>query len=70
MLRKWTKKFHYHPNEIIDLLKNIGYGCFKITQGCLLNEVFEINENTIETNFVFLHKEKHNSLIFDLQQLK
>ena len=34
------------------------------------NEVFEINENTIETNFVFLHKEKHNSLIFDLQQLK
>jgi FkbM family methyltransferase len=67
MLRKWTKKFDYHPNEIIDLLKNIGYGCFVITEGCLLNEVFEINENTVETNFVFLHKEKHNSLICDLK---
>lgn len=67
MLRKWTKKFEYHPNEIIELLKKNGYCCFVITKGCLLKEVFEITENTIETNFVFLHNEKHKLLISNLQ---
>ena len=31
MLRKWSKKFKYHPNEIILLFKKHGYECFKIT---------------------------------------
>lgn len=67
MLRKWTRKFEYHPNDIIVLLENIGYSCFVITKECLLNEIFEITENTIETNFVFLHKEKHRVLINNLK---
>ena len=28
MLRKWAKKFNYHPNDIIHLLQNIGYNCY------------------------------------------
>ena len=30
MLRKWCKKFKYHPNEIILLFNNFGYRCFYI----------------------------------------
>lgn len=67
MLRKWTRKFEYHPNEIIELLKNLGYCCFKISKNSLLEEIFEIKENTIETNFVFLHKEEHKGLINELK---
>jgi len=62
MLRKWSKKMGYHPNEIIHLMKGIGYCCF-----CLLNdklvEILEMTETTMETNFFFLHSEKHRELI-------
>jgi len=30
MLRKWCKKFKYHPNEIILLFYKLGYKCFYI----------------------------------------
>ena len=31
MLRKWSKKFKYHPNQIILFFKSIGYKCFYIS---------------------------------------
>jgi FkbM family methyltransferase len=31
MLRKWSKKFKYHPNEIILLFRRFGYKCFYIS---------------------------------------
>lgn len=58
MLRKWAAKFNYHPNEIIEMLHSIGYLCFVIRDDKLL-EFQHMDENTIETNFIFLHKEKH-----------
>jgi len=58
MLRKWAAKFGYHPNEIITLFSNIGYKCFS-AEGENLVEVLMMDENTIETNFFFLHIEKH-----------
>lgn len=58
MLRKWSAKFDYHPNDIIDLLKNLGYHCFVASKD-RLREIPLIYENTIETNFFFLHSEKH-----------
>lgn len=68
MLRKWTRKFEYHPNEIIELLKNVGYCCFIISKNSQLEEIFEIKDNTIETNFVFLHKEEHKRIINELKK--
>jgi FkbM family methyltransferase len=62
MLRKWTFKFNYHPNDIIEFLKEIGYRCFFIN-GEKLIEIFEITNSTIETNFIFLHEEKHQDSI-------
>jgi FkbM family methyltransferase len=58
MLRKWSKKFDYHPNEIIKLLAELGYRSFTEKNGQLI-EFFTMDENTIQTNFFFLHSEKH-----------
>lgn len=62
MLRKWSKKFFYHPNDIIQLLASLGYKCF-ISQNEKLIEFFTMNEATIATNFFFLHKDKHQEHI-------
>jgi FkbM family methyltransferase len=62
MLRKWTAKFNYHPNDIIQLFKEVGYACFTI-EGNHLERFTEVNENTLETNYFFLHEEKHRHKI-------
>ncbi|HEY4797597.1 MAG TPA: FkbM family methyltransferase [Bacteroidia bacterium] len=62
MLRKWSAKFNYHPNEIIKLLSSLKYSCFSLAKD-RLQPLSEITEETVETNFFFLHKEKHNELI-------
>jgi FkbM family methyltransferase len=62
MLRKWSAKFNYHPNEIIKLLTDIGYICFDFSTGKLVK--FEkMEEETIATNFIFLHIQKHKAII-------
>lgn len=60
MLRKWSAKFNYHPGEIVKLLHQLGYRCFTINKEKLV-EFYEMDENTVETNFIFLHREKHLS---------
>jgi len=62
MLRKWSAKFNYHPNEIIALLDAIGYRCFTARDGALV-EFLSMDEATLETNFFFLHKERHERQI-------
>lgn len=62
MLRKWSAKFNYHPNDIIKLLKNIGYNCYIINKS-KLKRIIKVNEATIETNYFFLHKDKHREII-------
>lgn len=65
MLRKWTAKFNYHPNQIIHFLKDLGYICF-IPHNGQLKEFFEMDENTIETNFFFLHEDQHNNQLLEI----
>ena len=55
MLRKWSAKFDYHPNRIIQLFSYCGYQCFTINNGRLV-EISEITEATVETNFFFIHQ--------------
>ncbi len=59
MLRKWSAKFNYHPNDIIDLFKSINYSCF-INKGGKLIPLEIVDDETVETNFFFLHEEKHS----------
>lgn len=55
MLRKWSAKFGYHPNDIIKLLGDIGYKCYRITSGKL--RLFKkMTDRTKQTNFFFIHR--------------
>jgi hypothetical protein len=58
MLRKWAAKFNYHPNQIIEFMAGLGYRCFVGREGKLV-EFKVMDENTIETNFFFLHGVAH-----------
>lgn len=52
MLRKWAKRFNYHPNDIIDFLKGFDYMCCVIRGGNL--HLFEkMTDETVEKNFFF-----------------
>jgi len=62
MLRKWSAKFNYHPNEIIKLFSDLGYRCFT-AHGNKLHEFLSMDEETKETNFFFLHPTQHAALI-------
>lgn len=62
MLRKWSAKFDYHPNKIVKLLKSLGYECFTIKNDSL-KRFLKMTDDTIETNFFFLHLKKHKSKI-------
>ena len=59
MLRKWSNAFNYHPNEIIKFLEILNYQCFSIKQGLSnISAIEKIEENTQETNFIFMPKSK------------
>ena len=63
MLRKWSAKFGYHPNDIIALFALQGYECFINNGNHQLSEIKEVTESTANTNFFFLHLEKHASIL-------
>lgn len=65
MLRKWCAQFDYHPNDIIHLLGGHGYECLAVS-GAGLRPCPQVNEDTLETNYLFLHREKHSSLLTEL----
>jgi FkbM family methyltransferase len=58
MLRKWASKFNYHPNHIIELLSGEGYGCY-VLRNKKLKAIGLVDKTTQDTNYFFLHKEKH-----------
>jgi FkbM family methyltransferase len=58
MLRKWSKKFGYHPDDTINLLAELGYHCY----GYVNNKIEKIDHVTPElktTNYFFFHETKH-----------
>jgi FkbM family methyltransferase len=65
MLRKWASTFGYHPNDIIELFKNMDYSCYINSNGKLL-KIERIDDATIDTNFFFMHLSNHSQQIADL----
>ncbi len=53
MLRKWTAKFNYHPNDIINKLNGYGYHCYALNID-QIRPIKTVNENTTETNYLFI----------------
>jgi FkbM family methyltransferase len=62
ILRKWSKQYNYNPNEILQLFFDNKYRAFT-TDGYSLIPIYEITEETIETNFFFLHEVAHQQKI-------
>ncbi len=66
LLRKWSKPFGYHPNDLIGYFVELGYLCFAVgSSGARRTD--EITEQTVETNYCFLHSKAHTSLILELE---
>ncbi len=53
VLRKWSRAFGYHPNDIIALLSDYGYACFGIGKD-RVRPITAVDEDTLETNYIFL----------------
>jgi len=62
LLRKWAKKFNYHPNDVIKLLSAVEYDCYAVNQG-KIQKIEKVTEETVETNFLFLNKNKHADIL-------
>jgi FkbM family methyltransferase len=68
LLRKWAKPFGYHPNDMLGFFAELGYVCFAVgPEG--VRPLREVSDTTPETNYAFLHQEKHVAAIASLQPL-
>ncbi|WP_218422522.1 MULTISPECIES: FkbM family methyltransferase [Stutzerimonas] len=63
LLRKWSREFGYHPNDVFEFLNGYGYRAWAFTSSGRLQECSCVTEETIQTNFVFMHPEKHRDVI-------
>ncbi|HDS1800366.1 TPA: FkbM family methyltransferase [Pseudomonas putida] len=59
LLRKWSREFGYHPNDVLDFLSDYGYCTWAFNQDGKLEPCTRITEETTQTNFVFMHPLKH-----------
>lgn len=64
LLRKWSKVYGYHPNDVFDLLRGFGYDGFVLdTNSSKLLKCDGVNDETVHTNFIFLSQSKHAEII-------
>lgn len=57
LLRKHAKRFNYHPNDVIEFMRQLKYKCYTIKNENLV-KVDEINDETEETNFIFIMEDE------------
>jgi FkbM family methyltransferase len=64
LLRKWMKPFGHTPQMFLEKMFECNYICYAISEGSL-SEIREINDNTKETNFIFVHesREEHKNIL-------
>ena len=68
LLRKWSKPFGYHPNDMVCYFAELGYVCFAVGPAGV-RRLAEVTDETVETNYAFLHGEKHSQLVTALEGL-
>lgn len=58
LLRKWSKPFGYHPNDVLKILYELGYKCW--TQDHAGVVPFEwMTDSTHQTNFILVQEDLH-----------
>lgn len=68
LLRKWSKPFGYHPNDMLAYFNELGYECFAVGQSGV-RHIDAVTDETPETNYAFLHRVKHTELARKLKAL-
>ncbi len=68
LLRKWSKPFGYHPNDMLAYFADLDYQCFAVGDTGV-NRITEVTDLTRETNYAFLHSHKHAEIIKNLMAL-
>jgi FkbM family methyltransferase len=68
LLRKWSKPFGYHPNDMLAYFNELGYECFAVGQSGV-RHIDAVTDETRETNYAFIHRVKHTELARKLQAL-
>jgi len=65
LLRKWSRVFDYHPNDVFTHLARHGYQAWAfVGDGSgKLQACAAVTDETLQTNFVFLHPDKHAHVI-------
>lgn len=63
LLRKWSREFGYHPNDVFALLAQYGYGAWVFSTDGSLQACDQVTDETVQTNYVFLHPQKHAEVI-------
>lgn len=65
LLRKWSREFGYHPNDVFDALARYGYNAWMFSEEAsdALIPCPDVTEETVQTNFVFMHPQKHAEVI-------
>jgi FkbM family methyltransferase len=61
LLRKWMKPFGHSPQMFLEYLDGLNYRCFAINPDGLV-EITQIDEETAETNFIFVHNSRTDHL--------
>lgn len=69
LLRKWSKPFGYHPNDMLKFFHELGYVCYGIGSNGV-RPIQEVTDATTETNYTFVHSQSHKSAISVLENLK
>lgn len=65
LLRKWSREFDYHPNDVFQHLEQYGYTAWAFSEDGAgsLQPCPCVTEETVQTNFVFMHPQKHAQII-------
>ena len=66
LLRKWMLPFGSHPQNVVEFLSDRDYTCFAI-EDIGLRRISTIDEDTIETNFLFFPASRNMSAIQNLR---
>lgn len=69
LLRKWSKPFGYHPNDMLSFFHDLGYRCYAVSQAGV-RQIDEVTDETPETNYAFVHTQAHASAIAALDALE
>lgn len=62
LLRKWSKPFGYHPNDMLAFFAALGYRCLAVGDAGI-RTISEVTDETPETNYAFLHADRHGEMI-------